>query len=147
MARRHFRFVRLLAAHLAVLGLVVHALLLAFHVPGSGHVPAARDAAAALLFPGGVPICSSQGGQTLALDEIGLGSPDAPVDRNDTSRLPSCPVCTALGAGSFAPPVVLALIAAPIGNGEHDHARGFAPTSDLSVDVHRNRGPPGTVFG
>lgn len=142
MARRSSSFARRSAAHLAVLGLLVHALLLAFHVPGSGLVPADRDDAVALLFAGGMPICTSQGAQTLVLDEGGLGASDAPVERDGGGRAASCPVCTALGAGSFAPPVSIVVLAAPEANGLRDRFQGRAPAPDLSVDVYRNRGPP-----
>ncbi len=146
MARRSSSFAHRLAAHLAVLGLLAHALLLAFHVPGSGHVAADRDDAVALLFPAGMPICTSRGAQTLLLDEGGFGASDAPVGRHDGDRLPSCPVCTALGAGGIAPPVSIGVLAAPQANGLRDRFQGRAPAPDLSVDVYRNRGPPrGTV--
>lgn len=128
-----------IAAMLAIVGIVAHTMVSAFHVPIA--LAALADPASEIF---SAVICSTGGGlKTLTLDADG-NPVEAPPHPRDPSK--TCPLCAALGDCGLAPPATSPPLEAPLSDAFPRLPADVSSASGCPGGVPHNRGPPPPSF-
>lgn len=122
-----------LGARLAILGLLAHALLFAFHMPVLAWSTGSEDG-----LTRGVIICTAQGMKVVTVDD--QGQPVESPAQGNAARF--CPVCQVLSSAPMALPDASVAMLAPPPPTRLAAPDVIDPERRLPSDRPRNRGPP-----